>query len=309
MTPEAWLFHRSFRATREDPAKLRGCGLKLGVCVLARNAAATLGRHLLLLQHGWPGGTAPWHEIFVADLGSTDATAEIAREHGAVLSEPADRLVATVESAADGDGLARVLALTESDLLLVVPADLLRVEFGVAASLLAALVQDPCLHLCLSASEPDGGPLATLGTRPVLAALVPELAVVSDPTSPLFALRTSAIRELPLARTGGFECALVAECHLRHGIASIGQVRAPSFEWSDRDPRLDPGRSFRSTLALLETLRASGRISTPRELGHLLPQPRDWADDGPRIVTSLEIFPWERRGDASGPRTAAPKPN
>jgi hypothetical protein len=294
VTPEAWLFRNSFLPSREATARLKASGSRIGLCLLTRNAAFTLGRHLLLLQHGWPGGTAPWSEIIVADLGSTDSTLDIAREHGAAVLEPAERLAATLEPPADGDGLARALAATKSDILLVVPSDLIRLDVASVATMIRSLLDDPAIQICLGASEIEGGPLSALGTRPVLAALHPELAVIIDPTTPLLALRTAGIRDLPLARTAGYESALVVDCRAVHGLESLAQVRVPPLEWEIQDPRLEPGRVFKTLVALLEALRRAGHISTTRELGHLFPRPKDWGDNGPRLVTSLEIFPWTK---------------
>jgi len=292
MTPEAWLFRNSFLPSREAPASLKPGDVRIGLCLLTRNAAFTLGRHLLLLRHGWPGGSAPWSEILVADLGSTDSTLEIARQNGAVVLEPAERLAATLEPGADGDGLMRALAATKSDILLVVPSNLIRLDMASIAGMIRTLLDDASIQLCLGASEIDGGPLAALGTRPVLAALHPVLAVVIDPTTPLLALRTAGIRDLPLARTAGYECALVVDCRAVYGLDYLAQVRVPPLVWEVADPRLDPGRAFKTLVALLEALRRTGHISTDRELGHLFPSPKEWGDSGPRLVTSLEVFPW-----------------
>lgn len=292
MTPEAWLFRNSFLPSRDAPATLKSSDLRIGLCLLTRNAAFTLGRHLLLLRHGWPGGNAPWSEVLVADLGSTDSTLDIAHAHGAVVLEPAERLAATLEPPADGDGLVRALAATKSDILLVVPSDLIRLDVASIATMIRSLLDNPSVQLCLGASEIDGGPLSALGTRPVLAALHPELAAVIDPTTPLIALRTAGIRDLPIARTAGYECALVVDCRSVHGLDSLAQVRVPPLEWEIEDPRLEPGRVFKTLVALLEALRRTGHISTDRELGHLFPRPKEWGDDGPRIVTRLEVFPW-----------------
>ena len=294
MTPEAWLFRNSFLPSREAPTSLKTSDVRIGLCLLTRNAAFTLGRHLLLLQHGWPGGSAPWSEILVADLGSTDSTLEIAREHGAVVLEPSERLAATLEPGADGDGLRRALAATKADILLVIPTDLIRLDVASIASMIRSLLDDPAILLCMGASEIDGGPLSTLGTRPILAALHPELAVVIDPTTPLLALRTEGIRDLPLACTAGYESALVVDCRAVHGLDSLAQVRVPPLEWEVADPRLEPGRAFKTLVALLEALRRTGHITTSRELGHLFPTPKDWGDSGPRVVTRLEVFPWTR---------------
>ena len=294
MTPESWLFRNSFISSRDALSRLRNPEARIGLCLLTRNAAFTLGRHLLLLRHGWPGGVAPWSEILVADLGSTDSTAEVAREHGAVFLEPAERLAATLEPPSDGDGLARALAATKSDILFVVPSDLIRLEVASIATMIRALLDDPAVHLCLGVSEVDGGPLSALGTRPLLAALHPELALVVDPTTPLLALRTAGIRDLPLALTAGYEAALVVDCRAAHGLASLAQVRIPRLEWEVEDPRLEPSRAFRTIVALLEALRRTGHFSTTRELGHLFPRPRDWTENGPRLVSNLEVFPWTK---------------
>ena len=294
MTPEAWLFRNSYLPSRDAASRLRGSEVRIGLCILARNAAATLGRHLLLLKHGWPRGTGPWSEILVADLGSTDTTSEIGREHGAAVLEPADRLAASLEPPADGDGLASALRVSTSEILLVLPADLIRLDVAGIATMVRVLLDDPNIKLCLGASEVDGGPLSALGTRPVLSSLHPDLAVVVDPTTPLLALRTSAIRELPLALTAGYESALVVDCCAAHGLDSLAQVRLDPLEWETRDPRLEPGRAFRTMVALLESLKRAGRLSTSRELGHLLPRPMEWGQSGPRLVTGLEVFPWAR---------------
>lgn len=294
MTPEAWLFRNSFLPSRDAPQRLHGDHPKVGLCLLARNAANTLGRHLLLLQHGWPGGIAPWSEILVADLGCTDSTAEIARLHGGTFIEPLEPLAASLDPAADGDGLFRALAATACEILLVVPADLIRLDLVSVATMICTLVDNPDIQLCLGTSQVDGGPLSALGARPILAALCPELAVISDPTAPILALRTSAIRDLPLARTAGYEAALVVDCAAEHGIQSLAQVKSEPLEWELGDPRLETGRSFRTLVALLEALRRRNHLTTTAELGHLLPRPRDWSDSGPRLVTSLEVFPWAR---------------
>jgi glucosyl-3-phosphoglycerate synthase len=295
MTPETWLSRHTLLSQPEAPRRLTKAasdGTKMGVVLWARDNAATIGRHLLLLLHGWPGGKAPWSEVVVVDLGSSDSTAQIAREHGATVLEVGDDGPLT-QSKADGDGMARVLAWTNSDILLVAPADLVRLEFVGMASLMAAMLDHPACRLATGAESPVGSLLSSLSIRPLLAAVCPDLAVLSDPTSPLFAMRPDRVRDLPLARTDGFEAALLVDCWNRHGLESIVQVLVGGLDWAERDPRQNPTHAFHCQLAALEALRRAGRVQPKGEFGHILPTPEAWDENGARVVSRLEVFPWK----------------
>lgn len=295
LTPETWLSRHTLLSRSDAPrrvSKEASEGARMGVVLWARDNAATIGRHLLLLQHGWPGGKAPWTEVVVADLGSSDATAQIARDHGATVLRIADDTPRT-QPAAEGDGLAQVLQWTNSDILLVASADLVRLDFVGMASLMAAMFDHPACRIATGSESPTGGPLSRLAIRPLLAATCPPLSVLSDPTSPLFAVRPDRVRDLPLARTDGFEAALLVDCWSRHGLESIVQVLVGDLEWAQRDPRQDPTFAFHCQLAVLEALRRAGRLQPNGEFGHILPTPEAWDENGPRVVSRLEVFPWK----------------
>ncbi|HNY30113.1 MAG TPA: hypothetical protein PKO15_04420 [Fibrobacteria bacterium] len=295
MTPEAWLFRNSLLVSRDAPSKLAACtDLTMDLCLLSRDSSSTLQRHLLLLRHGWPGGSTPWRRILVADLGSIDNTCQIAVDAGADLLAPDNPRAAQCEPSADGDGLAQALEHSDADILLVAPANVLRLDMDGLATLALALAQRPELALAQGAGAVGGSTLSLLALRPLLSVLCPPLSVLSDPASPLLALRPAMIRELPLARTSGYEAALVVDCWARHGLASLAQVLTGPLDWHQADPRTEPGHSFRSQLAILEALRRAERIQSNQEFGHLLPQMQDWSSQGPRVLTQMEVFPWLR---------------
>jgi len=294
MTPEVWLSRHSLLPTTDAAKRLTQAareGLRVGVLLLARDNAPTIGRHLLLLRHGWPGGAAPWSEILVADLGSTDATVDIAREHGATVIET--RGIQSVATIASGDGFVRGLEVTKSDILLVVPASVVRLELDPVAALLAAMLDHPACRIAVGAECAAGSALSKLALRPLLAAVCPELAVMSDPASPLFAIRPPEVKTLPLARTEGYEAALVVDCWHLHGLESIVQVLVGELHWAGSDPRQNPTHAFHCQLAVLEALRRAGRIQVQGEFGHILPSPEDWTESGPRVVSRLEVFDWK----------------
>ncbi|MBK8802404.1 MAG: hypothetical protein IPN71_10200 [Fibrobacteres bacterium] len=295
MTPEAWLFQNSILPTRDAPARLAAHkAVRIDLCLLARDCSATLQRHLLLLRHGWPGGRSPWNRILVSDLGSSDNTCQIAVDAGVPLLVAENQRAAESEPPADGDGLQRALENTDADILVIAPANVLRLEMESLATLALALVERPELAISQGACSARGSELSMLGLRPLLAALCPPLAVISDPASPLLAVRPDKIRELPLAKTGGYEPALLVDCWHRFGLASLSQVLTGALEWHGPDPRLAPSHGFRSQLAVLEALRRAQRFHTNQELGHLLPVVQDWSATGPRILTQMEVFPWLR---------------
>lgn len=302
MTPESWLANHSVLPDPEAAKRLREAsesGIRLGVVLLAHDAATTIGRHLLLLRHGWPGGTAPWSEILVADLGSTDSTLEIARTHDAEILENPER-PAQGGTFALGDGLARALAKTESDILAVLPASLVRIEIEAVAALMAAMLDHPAARIAMGAESAQGCEISRYSLRPLLSALCPPLSVLSDPATPLLALRPKDLKTLPLARTNGYEAALAVDCWHRHGLESLLQVLTGPLYWSEAaDPRQNSTHAFHAQLAALEALRRAGCLQIPGEFGHILPTPEEWTSEGPRLVSRLEVFDWKEDPEAA----------
>lgn len=296
MTPESWLSRHSVLPDPDAAKRLREAsqaGTKLGVLLLAHDAATTIGRHLLLLRHGWPGGTAPWSEVLVADLGSTDSTLEIARSHGAEILEEHPRAVRSGASAL-GDGLARALSMTESDILVVIPASLVRIEIEAVAALMAAMLDHPAVRIAMGAESAQGCEISRYSLRPLLSALCPPLSVLSDPATPFLAIRPKDLKTLPLARTNGYEAALAVDCWHRHGLKSLLQVLTGPLYWSEAaDPRQNSTHAFHAQLAALEALRRAGCLQVPGEFGHILPTPVEWTEEGPRLMSRLEVFDWK----------------
>lgn len=295
-TREQWLQERTSRpapnAASELSRLLDSAGLVADVLLLGRNCATTLGRHLLTLRHGWPGGGTPFGQILFSDLGSTDATLEIARADGIEVLSPESPRAASLAPAATGDGLVRALGATEADLLLVVPASLVRLDLDAIASLLGAFCRHPTAQLAQGFEGSRGGALSRLLARPILAALHPELSVLADPACPLLAIRPGSFRTVPIARCAGYEPSLVVEAWRLGGLDALCQVRLGALEWGESEADIAPGTESTCSLALLESLRRADRILSDQEFGHLSTTLIDAPDGGLRAQTRLEIFPW-----------------
>lgn len=295
-TPESWL---SDRSPRPEPGEARGlartleaAGMTADVLLLGRDCATTLGRHLLTLRHGWPGGGSPFRQILFSDLGSTDATVEIARADGIEVLPPSSPRAASLSPAAGGDGLVRALQATRADLLLVVPAALVRLELDAVAALLGCFPRFPSVHLAMGFEGARGGTLSRLLARPVLSALHPELSVLADPACPLLALRPASFRTVPIARCAGYEPSLAVEAWRLGGLDALCQVRVAPLEWGEAGQEIAPGSEATCALALLESLRRAGRFEPSQEFGHLSTAILDSPGGGLRALTRLEVFPW-----------------
>lgn len=295
LTPEDWLLQRTVAPSKDQArtlgANLAAASLSADVVLLARDAASTLGRHLLTLRHGWPGGATPFHRIFVADLGSTDGTRDIAEEGGATFLPPESPRAASLAPPAHGDGLVRAIAASTSDILLVLPADLTRLDLDSLAAIVDCFRQFPSLLLSQGFQGATGSALSAHLSRPLLAALLPELGLLADPACPVLALRRSAFVAPPIARTSGYEAALVVEAWKQGGLESLAQVRLSRLERVER-PEIDDGQSFRCALALLESLRRSRRLSTPQEFGHISSMLVDQPSGTLLARAHLQVFPW-----------------
>lgn len=306
LTPEDWLERRTLQPAPQEarhlPGLLRDAGLTVDLVLLTRDAATTLGRHLLTLRHGWPGNECPFGRILVTDLGSSDNTLEIAEQAGAETVPPDAPQAASLGPAAHGDGLVRALARSTADLLLVVPARLVRLDFDAVAALLGAFCRLPAVQFAQGFQSAAGSDLSRLLARPLLAALLPELSVLADPACPLLALRRTSFLTVPIARTCGYQPALAVEAWRQGGLDALAQVRIPPLEWGDQGDGDDAGCGFRTGLALLESLRRARRLSVPQELGHLSMSLVDTPVGGLLARTHLDIFPW-RDPLAPPPRT------
>jgi len=307
LTPEDWLERRTLIPTpheaRRLPAALREAELTVDLVLLTRDAAATLGRHLLTLRHGWPGGESPFGRILVTDLGSSDGTLDIAEQAQAEAIPPEAPLAASLAPAAHGDGLVRALARSSADLLLVIPARLVRIDLDAIAALVAAFCHHPALQFAQGFQSSSGTELSRLLARPLLAALLPELAVLADPACPVLALRRTAFLATPIARTCGYQPALAVEAWRQGGLDALAQVRIPPLEWGEQTDGNDAECGFRTGLALLESLRRARRLNVPQELGHLSMSLVDAPSGGLLARTHLDVFPW-REPAAVSPRTS-----
>lgn len=297
MQPEEWFESHRWRIQPEQSRRLsrrvRESGIRIGVVFPACDVATTLGKHLLALRHGWPGGSSPWAEISVVDLGSQDATVEIARSQDARLLEGYGRIVPG-ETPQEGLALVRAVEQLGCEIVLVLPPGLRRIDWDQVSGLVLALMDDPQASVAIG-YENDPSAMSRLAMRPLLAALDERLSLVIDPTCPVLAVRSACVRGVPVACSFGYEPALLLELLNRHEIQTIWQVPVGRLFWSTEERRFAESSAFRAILALLETESRHGKITRSEEYGHIFSTISEAGADL-QLKAAVQIFDWKSPG-------------
>lgn len=233
MTPQEWLRLRSSRSGPGDVAEaraLRGRS-RVSVVVPARDEEATVGGLVRELRDGLGDLVA---ELVVVDDGSTDRTAERAREAGARVVTAQD-CRPDVPAAGKGGALWRGLAATSGDLVLFLDADVPVFPAHWAASLLLPLLREPTVALVKAAYDRplevdgvvhpgSGGRVTRLVARPLLGLVAPDLTVVAQPLAGETAARRCLLERLSFDGGYGVELGMLLDAHRLVGLAGLAQV-------------------------------------------------------------------------------------
>jgi glucosyl-3-phosphoglycerate synthase len=177
-------------------------------------------------------------ELVVMDSGSTDCTAEVAREAGARVVQRTDVLPEVAPWPGKGEVLWRSLAATSGDVLVFIDSDLIDFDAGFVPALLGpVLLRRQGMRVALvkgfyrrplrieSAEVGTGGGRVTeLLARPLLNALRPELAGVVQPLGGEYAATREFLESVPFAAGYGVEIGLLLDAHTRYGLDGLAQV-------------------------------------------------------------------------------------
>ena len=177
-------------------------------------------------------------ELVVMDSGSTDRTAEVARNAGARVVQRTDVLPEVAPWPGKGEVLWRSLAATSGDVLVFLDSDLIDFDAGFVPALLGpvllrqrsgrvALVKGFYRRpLRIESAEvgTGGGRVTELLARPLLNALRPELAGVVQPLGGEYAATREFLESVPFAAGYGVEIGLLLDAHTRYGLDGLAQV-------------------------------------------------------------------------------------
>lgn len=174
-------------------------------------------------------------ELVVLDSGSSDATAQRARDAGATVITREQAVPGVEPVPGKGEVLWRSVAATTGDLIAFVDSDLIDPDPMFVPNLLGPLLLEPQLHLVkgyyrrpLRTGETQdangGGRVTELVARPLLASQKPELTAVLQPLGGEYAGTRELLSSVPFAPGYGVEIGLLIDTYDRYGLEGIGQV-------------------------------------------------------------------------------------
>jgi glucosyl-3-phosphoglycerate synthase len=224
---------RTFDAAEFDAAELsrRKDGLRISLCLPARNEEATIGAIVEIAQRELLERVALLDEIVVVDDHSTDDTAAVASAAGARVVDAGRVLSHHGEGHGKGEALWKSLFASDGDIVVWCDADIEGFSASYVAGLAGPLLSRTDLGFVkgfyerpLRDGQDGGGRVTELVARPILSLLFPQLGSVVQPLAGEYAGRRELLEQLPFVRGYGVDIALLIDMAERFGLDAIAQV-------------------------------------------------------------------------------------
>lgn len=288
MTAGEWLqthtfHHEAFcEAARLVEAKQRQ-NLRISLCIPTLDEERTIGEMILRLKEELMQQYPLIDEFAIIDSGSSDATREVARAHGAEVYFSGAILPAHGFRQGKGENLWKSLYQLTGDILVFLDGDIRNIHPRFVHGLLGPLLDNPSIQyvkgfydrpLSTASGEQTagGGRVTEILVRPLLSLFFPELSSVIQPLSGEYAARRTILETIPFPVGYGVEMANLLDIHHRHGLNAIAQT--------DLEQRLHRNRSTgelgKMAFAILQTflrrLERFGMVESLHPLSRVLHQ-------------------------------------
>lgn len=224
---------RTHAASEFDPAALAASkgGTTVSVCIPARDEEPTVGQIVERIRTKLVDGLHLVDEIVVVDDHSTDRTAAVARDAGAIVVDASTVLVEHGRGHGKGEALWKSLYASSGDLVIWCDADVRDFSTRFISGLLGPLLADPSIGFVKGFYERPvdgqvrgGGRVTELVARPLLTMCFPDLAGIVQPLSGEYGGRRSILERIPFVTGYGVDIAMLIDIAERFGGDSIAQV-------------------------------------------------------------------------------------
>ncbi|MGW1412156.1 glucosyl-3-phosphoglycerate synthase [Streptomyces sp. NPDC002403] len=236
---ECWLARRSWSAADRPLDRLLAARAAAGeagrgsvsVVLPALNEEATVGEIVATIRRELMEKVRLVDELVVIDSGSTDATAEVAREAGARVVHRDAILPRIPAVPGKGEVLWRSLLVTSGDIVCFVDADLKDFSADFVSGIVGPLLTDPDVQFVKAMYDRpfgdttgQGGRVTELVARPLLNLHWPRLAGFVQPLGGEYAVRRSLLERLPFPVGYGVELGLLVDALHTVGLDALAQV-------------------------------------------------------------------------------------
>ncbi|MGL5867308.1 MAG: glucosyl-3-phosphoglycerate synthase [Dermatophilaceae bacterium] len=208
---------------------------RVSIVIPARDEESTVGAVVGAVRRAWVDDVPLADEVVVIDSDSVDATAQRARDAGAVVHAARDVLPGLRAAEGKGEALWKSLHVTTGDVLVFLDSDLLEWGPHFVSGLLGPLLTDRGVALVKAVYDRPlldaqggeaerGGRVTELVARPLLALHRPALTGVVQPLAGEWAIRRSEFERLSVPVGYGVEVAALVDVCDGPGPEAIAQV-------------------------------------------------------------------------------------
>ena len=214
--------------TRERAVQAKA-GRTISLCIPCRDEANTIGGLVTLAKNALGGPNGLVDEIIVLDDRSIDGSADVASGAGATVVPISEVHEKHGEGRGNGNALWASLIVSKGDIVVWCDADVTSFEPDWVTRLVAPLLLDDHnaivkAHYHRPTELGGGGRTTELVARPLLSLFYPELADLHQPLAGEYAVRRSAMADIPFVQGWGVEIAMLIDVAGKFGIDTITQV-------------------------------------------------------------------------------------
>jgi glucosyl-3-phosphoglycerate synthase len=260
-----------------------GSGTSVSVCLPTRNEAGTIGRIVRFIRRELVEGLPLVDEILVMDGGSTDETASIAADEGAVVVQERDVLPHVEPASGKGEALWKSLFACKGDLIVFLDTDNQRFHPRFVYGLLGPLLLDPEIGYVKAFYErpirderrlhaTGGGRVTELLARPLINLFWPHLSAFIQPLAGEYAGRRSVLELVPFFTGYAVELGLLVDISERWGLDTLAQVDLDRRVHRNHPIEELSRMSFAILQAAIIRLSGQGRVAVSGEMNHTLHQ-------------------------------------
>jgi glucosyl-3-phosphoglycerate synthase len=275
---------------------------RISLVIPALNEAPTIGPIVEQVRGGLVDAFHLVDEIIVMDGGSSDATADAARQAGAQVRRAGTVVPDAALTQGKGSALWESLAAARGDILVFIDADIMNFDMRFVYGLIGPLFADPSILFVKAfykrplmvngiSIEHFGGRVTEILIRPLLSLFYPSLACLYQPLSGEYAFRRSCLEQLGFSTGYGVELELLLNFCGRFGLHAMAQVDMETRCHRNRTVEELGAMSFCILQTLLRRLQDDGRIVLSAPLGARMISAGDIRSDAP-LMREERILPY-----------------